>query len=108
MNIEATIAETEFVMRAQNLLTKQRIRQLRDEANRLFSREHRATGIASLPIGALAVGALAIGALAIGALAIGKLAIGRARIGRLEIDELVVRDLRVSDELHGPPRSDPE
>jgi hypothetical protein len=95
-------------MRADDRMTQQRIRHMRDEANRLRSSERREMGIPSRSIGTLAVGAVAFGALAIGALAIGKLAIGRARIRRLEIDELVVRELHVTDELHVPSKSEPE
>ena len=97
-----------MTVHARDRMTRQLIRDMRDEANLLRSQAHRRTGIASQSFGALAAGAIAIGALAIGALAIGRLAIGRARVRRLEIDELVVRRLHVTDELRVPPRPEPE
>jgi hypothetical protein len=95
-------------MRADDRITQQRIRHMRDEANLLLSPGHRGVAITAWSTGALAVGAVAIGALAIGALAIGKLAIGRARIRRLEIDELIVGELHVTDALHVPSKPGPE
>jgi hypothetical protein len=96
-----------MTLRTYDRVTRRLIRNLRDEANLLRSRDRRGVNASRL-LGALALGAVAIGAVAVGALAIGKLAVGRARIRRLEIDELVLRQLQITDELIVPSQPNPE